>query len=150
MELRDNAVPVFNSIANGVGNGTITAIDLKTGNIKWQQPTEYPTWVSPLVTNGVVFSGHITATGKPYQSNEFGAPTQTPLKPSGIIMALDNDTGKTLWQYNVGAPIGIGGPSIGHGGTLLVTTGSPAEIPANSGGYIVAFTPPPRIQTGSS
>ena len=137
------AVPVFDSIANGVGNGTITAIDLKTGNIKWQQPTEYPTWVSPLVTNGVVFSGHITATGKPYQSNEFGAPTQTPLIPSGIIMALDKDTGKTLWQYNVGAPIGIGGPSIGHEGTLLVTTGSPAEIPANSGGYITAFALPP-------
>jgi alcohol dehydrogenase (cytochrome c) len=134
--------PVFDTIANGVGNGTITAIDIKTGKIKWQHPTEFPTWVSPLVTNGVVFSGHITATGKPYQFNEFGAPTQTPLISSGIIMALDKDTGKTLWQYNVGAPIGIGGPSIGHGGMLLVTTGSPAEISSNTGGYIVAFALP--------
>ena len=33
---------------------------------------------------------------------------------------------------------------------LFVTTGSPAEIASNTGGYIVAFTPPPRIQTGSS
>jgi outer membrane protein assembly factor BamB len=57
-------------------------------------------------------------------------------------MALDRDTGKTLWQYNVGAPIGIGGPSIGHGGMLFVTTGSPAEISSNTGGYIVAFALP--------
>jgi glucose dehydrogenase/plastocyanin len=134
--------PVFDAIANGVGNGTITAIDVKTGKIKWQHTTEFPTWVSPLVTNGVVFSGHITATGKPYQFNVFGAPTQTPLIPSGIIMALDSDTGKTLWQHNVGAPIGIGGPSIGHGGMLFVTTGSPAEIASNTGGYIVAFALP--------
>ena len=134
--------PVFDAIANGVGNGTITAIDIKTGKIKWQHPTEFPTWVSPLVTNRVVFSGHITATGKPYQFNEFGAPTQTPLIPSGIIMALDTDTGKTLWEYNVGAPIGIGGPSIGHGGMLFVTTGSPAEVSSNTGGYIVAFALP--------
>jgi glucose dehydrogenase len=125
--------PVFDSIANGVGNGTITAMDIKTGKIKWQHPTEFPTWVSPLVTNGIVFSGHITATGKPYKFNDFGAPSQTPLISSGIIMALDKDTGKTLWQYNVGAPIGIGGPSIGHGGMLFVTTGNPA------GDYVVAF-----------
>jgi outer membrane protein assembly factor BamB len=95
-----------------------------------------------LVTNRIVFSGNITATGKPYKFNEFGAPTKTPLIPSGIIMALDKDTGKTLWQHNVGAPIGIGGASIGHGGILFVTTGIPAEISSNIGGYIVAFALP--------
>jgi len=58
--------------------------------------------------------------------------------PSGIIMALDKDTGKKLWEFNVGAPVGIGGPSIGHG-MLFVTTGSPAEVGSNKGGYIVAF-----------
>jgi alcohol dehydrogenase (cytochrome c) len=98
---------VFDSIANGVGNGTITAIDLETGEIKWQHATEFPTWVSPLVTDGVVFSGHITATGKPYQYGQFGAPTQAPLVPSSIIMALDKDNGEVLWQYNVGTPVGI-------------------------------------------
>jgi outer membrane protein assembly factor BamB len=75
---------------------------------------------------------------KPYAYNQFGAPSETPLIPSGIIMALDKETGDKLWEFNVGAPIGIGGPSIGHG-MLFVTTGSPAEIPANMGGYIVAF-----------
>jgi plastocyanin/outer membrane protein assembly factor BamB len=130
--------PLFDSIENGIGNGTIVAVDIKTGKIKWEHPTEFPTWVSPAVTNGVVFSGHITATGKPYQFSDFGAPTETPLIPSGIILALDKDTGKQLWEFNVGAPIGIGGPSIGHG-MLLVPTGSPAEVGSNKGGYIVAF-----------
>ncbi|HZD36506.1 MAG TPA: PQQ-binding-like beta-propeller repeat protein, partial [Nitrososphaeraceae archaeon] len=133
--------PVFDSIENGIGNGTVAAIDLKTGNIKWQYPTEFPTWVSPLVTNGLVFSGHITATGKPYTFNDFGAAQNTPITPSGIIIALDKDSGNKLWEFNVGSPIGIGGPSIGNG-MLLVPTGSPAEIGANTGHYVVAFDVP--------
>ena len=52
-------------------------------------------------------------------------------------MALDADTGKTLWEFNVGSPVGIGGPSIGNG-MLLVPTGSGSQLP-NKGGYIVAF-----------
>jgi alcohol dehydrogenase (cytochrome c) len=134
-------VPLFDAIENGVGNGTIFAVDIKTGNITWKYDTEFPTWVSPLVSGGLVFSGHITATGKPYKYNDFGAPTDTPLIPSGVIFALNKDTGQKLWEFNVGAPIGIGGPSIGNG-TLLVTTGSPAEIGSNKGGYVVAFSLP--------
>jgi alcohol dehydrogenase (cytochrome c) len=88
--------PVFEAMKNGVGNGTITALDMKTGDIKWQYPSELPTWVSPLVTNGIVFSGHITHFGSPYPVNEFGAATDTPIQPSGIILALDKDTGKKL------------------------------------------------------
>ena len=44
----------------------------------------------------------------------------------------------------MGAPPGIGGPSIGHG-MLFVTTGSP-EIPINKGGDIVAFGLPADSQ----
>ena len=78
--------------------------------------------VSPLVTNGIVFSGHITATGTPYAfDKDFGDPLETPQIPSGILLALDTDTGKTLWEFNMGAPVGIGGPSIGNG-LLLVPT----------------------------
>jgi alcohol dehydrogenase (cytochrome c) len=130
--------PYFDAMSNGIGNGSVIAIDLRTGQIKWEHKTDFPTWVSPLVTNGLVFSGHITATGKPYEYNTFAGPTDSPLIPSGIIMALDKDTGETLWEFNVGAPVGIGGPSIGQG-LLLVTTGSPNEVPVNPGGYIVAF-----------
>ena len=130
--------PVFDAIENGLGNGTIVALDVNSGQIKWKFDTDYPTWVSPAVTGNIVFSGHVTATGKPYKFNNFGAPTNTPLISSGIILALEANTGKKLWEFNVGTPIGIGGPSIGHG-MLFVTTGSPAEISANTGGYIVAF-----------
>lgn len=51
--------PSFNAIANGIGNGTITAIAIKTGKIKWVYPTEFPTPESPAVTNGVVFCNAI-------------------------------------------------------------------------------------------
>jgi alcohol dehydrogenase (cytochrome c) len=143
-----HVVPLFDAIENGIGNGTVTAIDIATGKVKWEHPTDFPTWVSPAVSNGVVFSGHVTAPGKPYEYGDFGAPTETPLLPSGIVIALDKDTGKQLWEFNVGAPIGIGGPSIGHG-MLFVTTGSPAEMGSNKGGYIVAFGLPDN-GTGTS
>ncbi len=134
----DRTAPAFDAMPNGIGNGSVAALDLKTGKIKWETKTDFPTWCSPIVTNGLVFSGHVTATGKPYEHNEFAAATNAPLISSGIIMALDKDTGKELWEFNVGAPIGIGGPSIGNG-YLLVPTGSPAEIASNQGGYIIAF-----------
>jgi alcohol dehydrogenase (cytochrome c) len=133
-----HVAPSFDAIANGVGNGTITAIDIKTGKVKWVYPTEFPTLVSPAVTNGVVFSGHLTALGKPYTFRDSdGAPLDSPLNPSGIVIALDANTGKKLWEFNVGAPIGTGGPSVGHG-MLFVTTGNPAATP-NKGGDVVAF-----------
>ena len=130
--------PYFDAMPNGLGNGSVVAIDLATGRIRWEHKTDFPTWVSPLATNGIVFAGHVTAVGTPYEYNIFAAPTDSPLMPSGIIVALDEDTGATLWECNVGAPIGIGGPSIGRG-LLLVPTGSPNEVPVNKGGYIVAF-----------
>jgi outer membrane protein assembly factor BamB len=77
-----HADPVFDVIENGIGNGTITAIDINTGKIKWVYPTEFPTAVSPAVTNGIVFSGHMTATGKPYAFNEDATPVNTLLNPS--------------------------------------------------------------------
>jgi alcohol dehydrogenase (cytochrome c) len=135
--------PLFDKMPNGIGNGTITAIDMTTGEIKWQKGTELPTWVSPLVTNGILFAGHITDFGYPYDVNEFGAAMNTPLQPSGILLALNNQTGETLWEFNVGGPIGIGGPSIGNG-LLLVTTGIPAEIASSESGSIIAFGLPNR------
>ena len=43
-------------------------------------------------------------------------------------MALDVDTGKKLWEFHVGSPLGPGGPSLGHG-MLFVTTGNPVSTP---------------------
>jgi outer membrane protein assembly factor BamB len=122
-------------------------MDLKTGKVKWEHKTDFPTWVSPIVTNGVLFSGTITAvgnkeTGVTYPFGDYGAPTETSLITSGILRVFDAETGKEIWEFNVGAPIGIGGPSIGNG-MLLVPTGNTAEA-ANPGGYIVAFGLPEK------
>jgi outer membrane protein assembly factor BamB len=130
------AVPAFDAIDNGYGNGTISAIDLKTGKVVWQYKSPNPTFVSPLVTNGLVFSGHITDTGKPYTYSDFGGPRNTPLIPSGILQAFDASNGKLLWEFNLGGQCGIGGPSIG-GGYLLVPVGG-IQIP-NNAGYVMAF-----------
>ncbi|MFB3764575.1 MAG: PQQ-binding-like beta-propeller repeat protein [Methanotrichaceae archaeon] len=130
--------PNFTSMTNGIGNGSIVALDPATGKTKWKVDTPYPTYCSPLVTNGVVFAGHLTSMGVPYNySTDFGGPTESPQISTGILMALDADTGKELWEFNVGAPVGIGGPSIGNG-MLLVPTGSGGQV-TNAGGYIVAF-----------
>ena len=143
----DDVAPDFDAIANGIGNGSINAVDLATGKIKWKRETPFPTWTSPLVTNDLLFAGHITATGKPYTYNAFGGPTWSPVMPSGILLALDKNTGDILWQANVGAQVGIGGPSIGRG-MLLVPTGG-IQTP-NTGGYVIAFGLPENVTTDFS
>lgn len=55
-----------------------------------------------------------------------------------IIFALDKDTGQKLWEFNIGTPVEIGGPSVGNG-MLFVTTGQAITVGANTGGAIVAF-----------
>jgi alcohol dehydrogenase (cytochrome c) len=96
-----------NSIEQGLVNGTIMALDLRTGEIKWQLQTKYPPRVSPLVTNDILFAGYI-----PFAKN----------MKTGVILALDKETGDQLWELNVNAPIAPVGPSIGDG-MLFVPTG---------------------------
>jgi outer membrane protein assembly factor BamB len=61
---------------------------------------------------------------------------------SGVILALDKQTGKRLWEYNVNATISLVGPSIGDG-MLFVPTGriqgQQAKDMPKGGGSIVAF-----------
>ena len=56
-------------------------------------------------------------------------------------LGLNASTDKELWEFNVGSPVGIGGPSIADG-MLLVPTGHGQT--ANKGGYIVAFGLPKK------
>ncbi len=132
-------VPDFNTIASGYANGSISKVDITNGNIVWQTKTDYGTWASPLVTNGLVFAGRVTDIGKPFNYSDFGGPTDAPLLPTGIVMALNSDDGSIMWQFNVGAQVAIGGPSIGNG-YLLVPTGGIQTT--NNGGYVVAFKLP--------
>jgi alcohol dehydrogenase (cytochrome c) len=114
------------TIELGLGNGTIFAMDLRTGKIKWQYPTEFPPRVSPLVTSDIVFTGYIPFTEK---------------SRSGVLLALDKETGEKLWEYNVNAPIGPVGPSVGNGMLFVPTDKIQAQSKdiAKGGGSVVAF-----------
>ncbi|HEY7079288.1 MAG TPA: PQQ-binding-like beta-propeller repeat protein [Nitrososphaeraceae archaeon] len=98
------------TIQDGLRNGTILAMDIRNGKVKWELPIEFPPRVSPLVTNNIVIVGYITFSEKDKTSR------------SGIVLALDKQTGSKLWEYDLHAPIGQVGPSIA-GGMLFVPTG---------------------------
>lgn len=119
-----------NSIEQGLVNGTIYALDKKSDVIKWKIDTDYPPRVSPLVSKGVVYTGYI----------KFGENDRT-----GIILALDKNTGEKLWEYDVRGSISPVGASIGSG-MLFVPTDKVNLYPNEGegeeiGGSIVAFTP---------
>jgi alcohol dehydrogenase (cytochrome c) len=118
-----------NTIEQGLKNGTIYAIDILTGKIKWEFDTKFPPRVSPLVTNDIVFTGYI-----PYER-------QT---KSGTIMALDKLNGSKLWEHKVNAPIAPVGPSVANG-LLFVPTGklvsNPAQSSTSGEGSLIAFEP---------
>jgi glucose dehydrogenase len=70
--------------------GFISAIDLTTGKIKWQNKSPLPFIGGVLSTSsGLVFQG----------------------ESDGHLTALDAETGETLWQFNTGA--GVNAPPIG-------------------------------------
>ena len=133
-------IPAPHTIEQGLRNGTVIALDLRTGKIKWQYQTEFPPRVSPLVTGDIVFAGYIPFTEKAKTSSTtHGIKTQK----AGVILALDKETGKKLWEFNVNAPIGDVGPSVGDG-MLFVPTGKIEGLPREErvGGSVVAFGPP--------
>lgn len=116
-----------NSIEQGLVNGTIMALDLMTGETKWQLDTTFPPRVSPLVTGDVLFAGYIPFAKK---------------SKTGLIMALDKNTGEKLWEYTIDAPIAPVGPSIGDG-MLFIPTGKIqgllSENKKEAQGSILAF-----------
>ena len=105
------------TIQDGLRNGTIIAMNLLNGKVKWQYATKFPPRVSPLVTNKIVIAGYIPFADKTKTTSNHAKATS-----SGIILALDKETGSKLWEYDLQAPIGQVGPSIGDG-MLFVPTG---------------------------
>jgi outer membrane protein assembly factor BamB len=111
-----------------------------------------------LVTNGLVFAGYIPFTEKTKIESTANAvnnnTTTTTTQPSsatithtvksGVILALDRQTGKKVWEFDLDAPIGAVGPSIGDG-MLFVPTGKIQGLSKEDGGggSIVAFGLPP-------
>jgi alcohol dehydrogenase (cytochrome c) len=113
------------TIEQGLRNGTIFALELATGNVKWKFEIKFPPRVSPIVTDSILFCGYIPFTDK---------------AKSGVILALDKESGRKLWEYNTNAPIGPVGPSIGNG-MLFVPTGKVQGMSneVKHGGSIIAF-----------
>ena len=112
------------------GRGYTRAIDPLTGQSKWAIPNKSPNFAGTLVTAGnVVFTGRLT----------------------GEFIALDAETGKTLWEFQTGAEI-VGQPitwerdgkqyvtiTSGATGPYVMRAGDPnlANVPA--GGAVHTF-----------
>ncbi len=98
--------------------GYLSAIDPLTGKSKWATPFKSPNWAGTLVTaGGLVFTGELT----------------------GEFIAIDQDTGKILWQFQT--PSGIIGQPITweRNGKQYVT------VTSGTGGVYVLRTPDPNL-----
>jgi alcohol dehydrogenase (cytochrome c) len=74
----------FRGIPHVEPTGAIRALEVETGNLRWEFPLQSPPWAGLLSTaGGVVFGG----------SNE------------GYVFALDAATGKPLWRFPTGGAI---------------------------------------------
>ena len=84
--------------------GHFTAINPLTGEKKWEVPlTDLPSSAGMLATGGgMLFTG----------------------KLSGEFVALDQDTGKTLWQFKTGSSINATAITYTHNGRQYVTIAS--------------------------
>jgi len=103
--------------------GTLSAIDVATGAIRWQQKTDEPLVGGTLATaGGLVFTG----------------------EGNGHFSAFDSQTGKRLWQFNCGA--GVNAPPISYevGGRqyVAVAAGGSKIWGYRQGGAVVVFTLP--------
>ena len=84
--------------------GHFVAINPLTGEKKWEVPlTDLPSSAGMLATGGgLVFTGKLT----------------------GEFVALDEDTGKTLWQFKTGSSVNSTAITYTHKGRQYVTIAS--------------------------
>jgi alcohol dehydrogenase (cytochrome c) len=104
--------------------GTFTAINPLTGEKKWEVPlTEIPSSAGTLVTDGgLMFTGKLT----------------------GEFLALDTDTGKTLWQFKTGSSINSTAITYTHDGRQYVS------IASGLGGGLARRYAADKVPTGGS
>jgi alcohol dehydrogenase (cytochrome c) len=104
--------------------GYFAAIDPLTGEKKWEVPlTDLPSSAGMLATGGgLVFTGKLT----------------------GEFMALDEDTGKTLWQFQTGSSVNSTAITYTHKGRQYVT------IVSGLGGILATRYASVQVPTGGS
>jgi len=104
--------------------GYFAAINPLTGDKKWEIPlTGYPSSAGMLATGGgLVFTGKLT----------------------GEFVALDEDTGKTLWQFQTGSSVNSTAITYTHKGRQYVT------IASGLGGILATRYASSKMPTGGS
>lgn len=104
--------------------GHFTAINPLTGEKKWEIPlTDLPSSAGMLATGGgLVFTGRLT----------------------GEFLALDQDTGKTLWQFKTGSSVNSTAITYTHKGRQYVTVAS------GLGGIVATRYASHAVPTGGS
>jgi alcohol dehydrogenase (cytochrome c) len=104
--------------------GHFAAINPLTGEKKWEVPlTELPSSAGMLATGGgLLFTG----------------------KLSGEFLALDEDTGKTLWQFKTGSSVNSTAITYTHKGRQYVT------IASGLGGSLATRYASGKVPTGGS
>jgi alcohol dehydrogenase (cytochrome c) len=88
-------------IEPGAAIAHVDAIEPLTGNKRWRQPlTDHPHWSAMLATaGGLLFTGKMT----------------------GEFIAMDMDTGKTVWQFQTGSGVNAQPVTYTHNGKQYVT-----------------------------
>jgi quinohemoprotein ethanol dehydrogenase len=82
---------LFSAVEDAPAKGTLTAIDVKTNKIAWQENWDTTAYSGTLTTKGgLVFAGH----------------------NDGRLIAYDAKTGKQLWEFQTGA--GVNAPAIAY------------------------------------
>jgi alcohol dehydrogenase (cytochrome c) len=111
-------------IKPGEPYGHFVAINPLTGEKKWEVPLlDFPSSAGMLVTGGgLVFTG----------------------KLSGEFVALDEETGKTLWQFKTGSSVNSTAITYTHNGKQYVT------IASGLGGGLAVRYAAAKVPTGGS
>jgi len=113
----------FKVIPNEPQWGNVTAVNVDTGKIAWQQKTEQPMIGGALATaGGLVFAG----------------------EGNGLLKAYDSRTGKVLWQFQCGA--GVNSPPVSYSVKgkqyIAVAAGGNTQLDFKRGNSIVVFALP--------
>ncbi len=72
----------------GYGDYRVYAVDAQTGKEIWTIPMPYPVWGSPSIYQTLVFFGLGTGNFSDSASN-----------PNGRVVAINADTGESVWEY---------------------------------------------------
>ena len=112
------------TITSGQVVGHFIAFDPLTGQRKWEVPlTDIPSSAGMLVTGGgLVFTG----------------------KPTGEVIALDEDTGRTLWQFKTSSSVNATAITFTHKGRQYVS------IASGMGGILARRAVGGKVPTGGS